>query len=98
MATLTEIHPQSQLRAAFPPSRVSLGAVGGASCPALITEGARVPAVVLKCRVRDESIGGDNPFTVSLCCTCSSSVLCGLVQQDVDAFISVLPAVNLAQR
>ena len=83
MATLTEVHPQSQLRAAFPPSRASLGAVGGASCPAVITEGARVPAVVFKCRVRDESIGGDNPFTVSLSCTCSSSLLCGRVQQDV---------------
>ena len=64
-------------------SRHALGCTLSASCPAVITEGARVPAVVFKCRVRDESIGGDNPFTVSLSCTCSSSLLCGRVQQDV---------------
>ena len=28
-----------------------------------LTDGATIPNVVFKCRVRDESIGGENPFT-----------------------------------
>lgn len=31
--------------------------------PATVQEGATIPSVVFKCRIRDESIGGENPFT-----------------------------------
>lgn len=34
-----------------------------ASAPTPLKEGATVPSVVFKCRVRDEKIGGPNPFT-----------------------------------
>ena len=38
------------------------GAASEAEPTATIQEGAAIPSVVFKCRVRDDSLGGDNPF------------------------------------
>jgi hypothetical protein len=42
--------------------RPVLGRMGSRSL-SMVSEGAEVPNVVFKARVRDESIGGSNPFT-----------------------------------
>lgn len=39
-----------------------LGRMGAKALSMAVTEGSTVPNVVFKARVRDESIGGSNPF------------------------------------
>lgn len=60
MATSLLLSSASAFR---PMSRTATRAVASVSMSAPLKDGDKVPSVTFKCRVRDEKIGGSNPFT-----------------------------------
>ena len=57
--TVDESAPPAAAAGEEPPPK---DAPAGTASQATIQEGAAIPSVVFKCRVRDNSLGGDNPF------------------------------------